>query len=50
MGRYGFGIHGIFGEEPNLEIRGVYIFRGKEIPQFVLKIYKIYIDERSSFI
>eukprot|EP00826_Nyctotherus_ovalis_P027512 TRINITY_DN214_c0_g1_i4.p1 TRINITY_DN214_c0_g1~~TRINITY_DN214_c0_g1_i4.p1 ORF type:complete len:448 (-),score=176.43 TRINITY_DN214_c0_g1_i4:76-1419(-) len=35
MGRYGFGVHGIFGEEPNLELRGLYLWRGTEIPFFV---------------
>lgn len=34
MGRYGFGVHGIFGEEPNLEMRGVYMWRGTEVPFF----------------
>jgi len=38
MGRYGFGLHGIFGEEPNLEVRGVYMWRGTEIPEFVRTI------------
>jgi elongation factor 1-gamma len=27
-----FAIHGIYGEEPNLEIRGAWIWRGAEIP------------------
>jgi len=26
-------MHGILGEEPNLEIMGVWLFRGKGIPQ-----------------
>ena len=36
MGRYGFGILAIFGEEPKLEMRGVYLFRSTEIPFFVI--------------
>ncbi len=35
MGRYGFGMQGIFGEEPHLEMRGVYMWRSTEIPFFV---------------
>ncbi len=35
MGRYGFGIHGIFGEEPKLELRGAYMWRGTEVPFFM---------------
>jgi elongation factor 1-gamma len=35
MGRYGFGLHGIFGEEPNLELRGAYLMRGTTVPPFV---------------
>jgi elongation factor 1-gamma len=35
MGRYGFGLLGIFGEEPNLEIRGAFMWRSTEIPFFV---------------
>lgn len=28
-----FAMHCMLGEEPNLEIEGVWLFRGKEIPQ-----------------
>ena len=35
MGRYGFGVHGIFGEEPNFEVRGLYMWRGTKIPPFM---------------
>eukprot|EP00826_Nyctotherus_ovalis_P044242 TRINITY_DN4767_c0_g1_i1.p2 TRINITY_DN4767_c0_g1~~TRINITY_DN4767_c0_g1_i1.p2 ORF type:complete len:399 (+),score=150.65 TRINITY_DN4767_c0_g1_i1:312-1508(+) len=35
MGRYGFGVHAVFGEEPNLEMRGAYMWRGTEIPPFI---------------
>lgn len=31
--KYGFGSVLIFGEEPNLSISGVWLFRGKEIPE-----------------
>ena len=30
--KYAFGVHGVYGEEPNLEISGVWIWRGTEIP------------------
>jgi elongation factor 1-gamma len=31
--KYSFGYLGIYGEEPNLEIKGVYMWRSKGIPQ-----------------
>lgn len=31
--KYAFGVHGVYGEEPNLEIRGVWLWRGVGIPQ-----------------
>ena len=31
--KYSFGKHAVLGEEPNLEIEGVWLFRGKGIPQ-----------------
>jgi len=31
--KYGFGAINIFGEEPNLEVSGIWLFRGLEIPQ-----------------
>lgn len=31
--KYAYGIHGVYGEEPNLEIRGVWVWRGTDIPQ-----------------
>mmetsp|Transcript_132021 Transcript_132021/g.186358 ORF Transcript_132021/g.186358 Transcript_132021/m.186358 type:complete len:199 (+) Transcript_132021:42-638(+) len=33
--KYGFGVHGVYGDEPALEIRGVWCWRGTEIPQEV---------------
>lgn len=30
--KYAFGVHGVYGEEPNLEIRGVWCWRGVGIP------------------
>jgi elongation factor 1-gamma len=30
--KYAFGVHGVYGEEPNLEIRGVWVWRGVGIP------------------
>ncbi|CAD8065845.1 unnamed protein product [Paramecium primaurelia] len=31
--KYSFAIHGVYGDEPNLEIRGAWIWRGIEVPQ-----------------
>ena len=31
--KYAFAVHGVYGDEPNLEIRGVWLWRGTEIPQ-----------------
>lgn len=36
-GKYTFGRHGVFGEEPNLEIMGVWMMRGTEIPDGLAK-------------
>jgi elongation factor 1-gamma len=33
--KYAFGVHGVYGEEPNLEIRGIWLWRGTEIAQEV---------------
>jgi len=30
--KYAFGVVGVYGDEPNLEIRGVWVWRGTEIP------------------
>jgi len=30
--KYSFGVHGVYGEEPNLEIRGLWVWRGTEAP------------------
>jgi len=30
--KYAFGVHGVYGEEPNLEIRGLWVWRGTEAP------------------
>jgi len=30
--KYAFGVHGVYGEEPNLEIQGVWVWRGEGIP------------------
>ena len=38
FGRYGFGVQGIFGEEPQLSIKGVYMWRGKELPFFMTQL------------
>lgn len=31
--KYAFAIHGVYGDEPNLEIRGAWLWRGTEVPQ-----------------
>jgi elongation factor 1-gamma len=31
--KFAFGVHGVFGEEPKLEIQGVYLWRGTGVPQ-----------------
>lgn len=33
--KYCFAIHGVYGEEPNLEIRGAWIWRSNEIPKML---------------
>lgn len=30
--KYSYGVHGIYGDEPSLEIRGIWMWRGTEIP------------------
>jgi elongation factor 1-gamma len=30
--KYAFAVHGVYGDEPNLEIRGLWVWRGTEIP------------------
>lgn len=31
--KYAFGVHGVYGNEPNFEIRGCWLWRGTEIPE-----------------
>jgi len=31
--KYAFAVHGVYGAEPELEIRGVWLWRGKGIPK-----------------
>lgn len=35
--RYAFGTMGVYGDEPNLEVMGVFMWRGKGIPQEMLE-------------
>ena len=35
--KFAFGRHGVFGQEPNLEIWGVWLIKGKEIPEDLTK-------------
>ena len=37
VNKYSFARHGVFGEEPNLEIMGVWLCRGTEIPDGLAK-------------
>ena len=33
FGKYCYGVHMIYGEEPNLDIKGIWMWRGQDIPQ-----------------
>ena len=35
--KYTFGRHAVLGDEPNLQIRGVWLFRGQEVPDGLRK-------------
>jgi elongation factor 1-gamma len=35
--KHALGVIGVYGDEPNLEIKGVFIFRGIEIPEPMAK-------------
>jgi len=39
--KYAFGVHGVYGEEPNLDIKGCWMWRGTEIP-FEMKDHPSY--------
>ena len=30
--KWAFGVHGVYGEEPDLEIRGAWMWRGTDLP------------------
>lgn len=34
--KFAFAIHGIYGEEPNLEIRGAWMWRGTDVAPYML--------------
>jgi len=36
--KYAFGVHGVYGEEPTLEIRGVWVWRGTELPNEIKEL------------
>lgn len=36
--KYAFGVHGVYGEEPNLEVRGMWLWRGTDIPAEVKEL------------
>jgi len=36
--KYAFAVHGVYGEEPNLEIRGIWCWRGVGIPHEVKEL------------
>lgn len=33
--KHTIGVYGVYGDEPNLEIRGVWLWRGKDIPTYI---------------
>jgi len=36
--KYAFAVHGVYGEEPQLEIRGAWLWRGNEIPNEIKEL------------
>jgi len=40
--KYSFAVHGVYGEEPNLEIKGVWVWRGVGIPERVKEELDLY--------
>jgi len=36
--KYAFGVHGVYGEEPNLEIQGVWVWRGVGVPKEISEL------------
>jgi len=36
--KYAFAVHGVYGEEPTLEIRGVWVWRGDGIPNEIKEL------------
>jgi len=30
--KYAFGVHGVYGDEPTLEVRGIWLWRGVGLP------------------
>ena len=36
FGKYSYGVHMIYGQEPNLDLKGVWMWRGLEIPQAMI--------------
>jgi elongation factor 1-gamma len=39
--KYTFAVHGVYGKEPDLEVEGVWMWRGKDIPEEVIDILNI---------
>lgn len=39
--KYAFAVHGVYGTEPDLEVEGVWMWRGKDIPSMVILIFYI---------
>jgi len=40
--KYAFAVEGVHGEEPNLEIRGVWVWRGVGIPERIKEELELY--------
>jgi len=40
--KYSFAVHGVYGDEPNLEIKGVWVWRGVGIPERVKEELDLY--------
>jgi len=36
--KYAFAVHGVYGEEPQLEIRGAWLWRGNGIPNEIKEL------------
>jgi len=42
MRKYAFAVEGVHGDEPNLEIRGVWVWRGQGVPERIQEELELY--------